>query len=141
MFTFLILPFRIMKSPYQWDFASVGYLFQTVQGLEFAAVFRCIMAMCCLVYSINRLYIRSTGTYLQILPRIIVRDMVPFAVVFSLFLFAFTGAFYFALRGEEFTTTEIIYSNCSSEIIDENCIQNVTTVESFSLDIFPHLTK
>ena len=67
--------------------------------------------------------------------------MVPFAVVFSLFLFTFTGAFYFALRGEEFTTTEIIYSNCSSETGDENCIQNVTTVEEFGLDIFPHLTK
>ena len=57
--------------------------------------------------------------------------MVPFGAVFSLFLFSFTGAFYFALRGEE-----------SSEIDDENfCAQNITTTESSSLDISPHLTK
>ena len=67
--------------------------------------------------------------------------MVPFGAVFSLFLFSFTGAFYFALRGEEFTTTVVTATNCSLGIDDEVCIQNVTTVESSSLDIFPHLTE
>ena len=68
--------------------------------------------------------------------------MVPFGAVFSLFLFSFTGAFYFALRGEEFATTVVTASNCSSEIDDENyCAQNVTTTASSSLDISPHLTK
>ena len=71
------------------------------------------------------------------------RDMIPFGAVFSLFLFAFTGAFYFALRGEEFATTVVSSSNCSSEVDDETftCVQNFTTVESSSLDIYPHLTK
>ena len=71
------------------------------------------------------------------------RDMVPFGAVFSLFLFAFTGAFYFALRGEEFAITVATGSNCSSEVDDETftCFQNFTTVESSSLDIYPHLTK
>ena len=67
------------------------------------------------------------------------RDMVPFVAVFSLFLFAFTGAFYFALRGEEFTTT-VTGSNCTSEL-DDICVQNITTVESSSLDTQPYLTK
>ena len=67
--------------------------------------------------------------------------MVPFGAVFSLFLFSFTGAFYFALRGEEFTTTVVTATNCSLEIDDEVCIQNITTIESSSLDIFPHLTE
>ena len=70
------------------------------------------------------------------------RDMVPFGAVFSLFLFAFTGAFYFALRGEEFATTVATGSNCSSEVDNENftCVQSIT-IESSSLDAYPHLTK
>ena len=66
--------------------------------------------------------------------------MVPFVAVFSLFLFAFTGAFFFALRGEEFTTTVVTGGNCTSEL-DESCIQNIATVESSSLNTHPHLTK
>ena len=67
--------------------------------------------------------------------------MVPFGAVFSLFLFSFTGAFYFSLRGEEFTTSVVTATNCSSEITDcKDCVQNVTTIESTSLDNFPHLT-
>ena len=67
--------------------------------------------------------------------------MVPFIAIFSFFLFSFTGAFYFALRGEEHTTTVVTASNCSSEIDDEMFIQNFTTVELSSLDIYPHLTE
>ena len=67
--------------------------------------------------------------------------MVPFGAVFSLFLFSFTGAFYLSLRGEEFTTSVVTASNCSSEITDcGDCVQNVTTIESTGLDNFPHLT-
>lgn len=69
------------------------------------------------------------------------RDMIPFVAVFSLFLFAFTGAFYFALRGEEFTNTVVTGSNCTSKLDDESCVQNITTVESSSLNTYPHLTK
>jgi len=64
------------------------------------------------------------------------RDMVPFGAVFSLFLFSFTGAFYFALRGEEF-----VDNNCSSDVDDGHCVQNATNAESSSLNIFPHDTK
>jgi len=84
---------------------------------------------------------RSTGLYVQILPKIVVRDIIPFGAVFSMFLFAFTGAFYFSLRGEEFTTTVVTASNCSSSTDVGNCFQNTTTVESSSLNIFPHMTK
>ena len=87
-------------------------------------------------------YIRSTGAYVQILYLIFRQDMVPFGAVFSLFLVSFTGAFYFALRGEEFTTSVVVASNCSSEITDdEDCVQNVTIIQSTGLDNFPHLAK
>jgi len=66
--------------------------------------------------------------------------MIPFGAIFSLFLFSFTGAFYFALRGEESTTTVVTGSNCSSETDNGGCDQNVTTIELSSLDNFPHLT-
>ena len=82
--------------------------------------------------------LRSTGAYVQILYKIFVHDMIPFGAIFSIFLFAFTGAFYFALRGEEFTETTTT-SNCTCSS-DENCVENVTTTESTSLNNFPHLT-
>ena len=86
-------------------------------------------------------FYRSTGVYVQILPKIVLRDIIPFAALFSLFLFAFTGALYLSLRGEEFTTTVVTASNCSSSTDDGNCVQNTTTVESSSLNIFPDLTE
>ena len=67
--------------------------------------------------------------------------MVPFGVVFSLFLFAFTSAFYFSLRGEEFTITVITASNCSSNTDNASCVENVTTKKSSSLDTFPYMAK
>ena len=85
-------------------------------------------------------FLRSTGAYVQILSKIFIHDMIPFSAIFSIFLFSFTGAFYFALRGEEFTTTTS-NGNCSLEMDDENSVQNVTTTELSSLDIFPHLTR
>ena len=86
---------------------------------------------------------RSTGAYVQILSKIFIHDMIPFTAIFSLFLFSFTGAFYFALRGEErdvVTTVMGSAGNCS-DIDDGNCTQNITTVTTKSnLDNFPHLT-
>ena len=84
---------------------------------------------------------RTTGAYVQILYLIFIKDMVPFITIFSFFLFSFTGAFYFALRGEEVTTTVVTASNCTSELDDKICVQNFTTVETSSLDIHPHLTE
>lgn len=43
---------------------------------------------------------RSTGAYIQILFQILIRDMIQFGTIFSVFLFSFSGAFYLALRGE-----------------------------------------
>ena len=86
---------------------------------------------------------RSTGAYVQILSRIFIHDMIPFTAIFSLFLFSFTGAFYFALRGEEREMVTTITGNASncSDIDGENCTQSVTTVRTESnLDNFPHLT-
>ena len=86
---------------------------------------------------------RSTGAYVQILSKIFIHDMIPFTAIFSIFLFSFTGAFYFALRGEERDVVTTIISdagNCS-DIDDGNCTQNVATVITQSnLDNFPHLT-
>ena len=59
-----------------------------------------------------------------------------------LFLFSFTGAFYYALHGEELTNTVVTASKCTSELDNgDACVQNVTTVESSSLDIYSHLTE
>ena len=139
----LIIPFRIAHSPVQWVFASIGYLCLALRGFEFAAVFKCVQNNCwyytfsCYIFS----YHRSTGAYVQILYLILRQDLVPFIAVFSLFLFGFTGALYFALRGEEIITTLVTFSNCSLGIDDENCTQTFTTVESTSLDKSPHLTE
>ena len=86
-------------------------------------------------------FLRSTGAYVQILIKILVQDMIPFSAIFGLFLFSFTGAFYFALRGEEFTQRNVAFSNCTSmDDGAENCVNNYTTTESSSLDIHPFLT-
>ncbi|XP_065884791.1 transient receptor potential cation channel subfamily A member 1-like isoform X2 [Dysidea avara] len=123
VFPLLIIPFRIPNFSVQWVFASLGYLCQTLRGFKYAAVFR------------------STGAYVQILIKILVQDMVPFSAIFGLFLFSFTGAFYFALRGEEFTDRTLTSTNCSSfDDGAENCVTNFTTTESSSLDIHSHLT-
>ena len=83
---------------------------------------------------------RSTGAYVQILSKIFIHDMIPFGGIFSIFLFAFTGAFYLALRGEE-VTRNTTRNNCTLEMDDENCVESVTTTTESSLDIFPHLTR
>lgn len=140
LFPLLIIPFRATNLSVQWVFASLGYLCQALRGFKYAAVFRYINLNCYHVHFVFFTSFRSTGAYVQILSKIFIHDMIPFGAIFSLFLFSFTGAFYFALRGEEFTTTVVTSSNCSSEIDDENCVQNVTTTESSSLNIFPHLT-
>ena len=68
--------------------------------------------------------------------------MIPFSAMLLLFLFSFTGAFYFALHGEELTNTMVTAGNCTSELDNgDTYVQNVTTVESSSLDIYPHLTE
>ena len=141
MFTFLIVPFRITSLPTQWTFASLGYLCQTLRGFEFAAVLRYKSSYNCSLHVMLLIFLlytyRSTGAYVQILSRILIRDMIPFGAIFGLFLFTFTGAFYFALRGEEIRT-QVNTSDCSSE--REN-VENATTVESSSLNLYPHLTK
>ena len=56
--------------------------------------------------------------------------MIPFSALLLLFLFTFTGAFYFALHGEELTNTVVTAGNCTSELDNgDTCVQNVTTVE------------
>ena len=40
VFPILIIPFRVTNLPVQWIFASLGYLCQTLRGLEYTAVFR-----------------------------------------------------------------------------------------------------
>jgi len=40
LFVLMIIPFRIVNSPIQWCFASLGYLCQNLRGFEFAAVLK-----------------------------------------------------------------------------------------------------
>lgn len=139
LFPLLIIPFRIANLSVQWVFASLGYLSQILRGFKFAAVFRYTHEFVLLTVNFLWLYfLRSTGAYVQILSKIFIHDMIPFGGIFSIFLFAFTGAFYLALRGEEVTHTT--NRNCTLEMDEENCDERVTTTES-SLDIFPHLTR
>jgi len=51
-------------------------------------------------YNVISLTSRSVGMYVAIIYHIIKEDIIPFMVVISIVLFAFTGGFYLALRGE-----------------------------------------
>ena len=143
LFPLFIIPFHIIHSPAQWVFASIGYLCLALQGFEFAAVFKCVQKNLGTMHSVVLIfsYHRSTGAYVHILRFMLGQDLMSFLAVFSLFLFGFTGALYFSLRGEEITTMIVTFNNCSLGIDDENCSQIFTTVESSSLDKSPHLTE
>ena len=138
VFPLLIIPFRATNLPVQWVFASLGYLCQSLRGFKFGAVFRYIFLS--YLKHFCDLYFRSTGAYLQILFKIFINDMIPFIAIFSIFLFSFTGALYFALRGEEREEIITVVGNCT-ETDNQNCTHNTTIVTTRSnLDNFPHLT-
>ncbi len=85
---------------------------------------------------------RSTGAYIQILFQILIRDMLQFGTIFSVFLFSFSGAFYLALRGE------VNGQEGTSSCVDCNftTMENVSMAASegpvnTSLNIYPFETS
>ena len=57
----------------------------------------CVTSVCCLVCLLSP---RIVGIYLQILTRILYKDVSRFTIIFILFLLTYTGALLLALRGE-----------------------------------------
>ena len=82
----LILPLRFSQNAQaenaQWFFASIAYLLNVMRGYKFAVV------------------LRTTGAYVEIIASILRYDIVPFSIIFMMFLFGFSGATYLALKFE-----------------------------------------
>ena len=82
----LIIPLRFSQNPQaenaQWFFASIAYLLNVMRGYKFAVV------------------LRTTGAYVEIIGSILRYDIVPFSIIFMMFLFGFSGATYLALKFE-----------------------------------------
>ena len=82
----LIIPLRFSQNPQaenaQWFFAAIAYLLNVMRGYKFAVV------------------LRTTGAYVEIIGSILRYDIVPFSIVFIMFLFGFSGATYLALKFE-----------------------------------------
>jgi ankyrin repeat protein len=106
----LIIPFRIANLNVQWLFSAFAFLFVGMRMFKYLSA------------------IRATGAYVKILFRIIVIDIVQFGIIFLVIWYAFSGAIYLALRGEEL----------SPAAQEELMVQN-TTIPGFpsSLDISP----
>ena len=71
---------------------------------------------------------------MEILFRIILKDMVMFGAIFLVFLFSFSGAFYLALRGEVRSED----ASVGNTTVDNN---TVAAVLRTSLDINPFETS
>ncbi|KAI6656423.1 hypothetical protein LOD99_1219 [Oopsacas minuta] len=86
VFSLLIIPLRFSQNAQaenaQWLFASIAYLLNVMRGYKFAVV------------------LRTTGAYVEIISSILRYDIVPFSIIFAMFLFAFSGATYLALKFE-----------------------------------------
>ena len=103
-----------------------------------------------LVYSTFSLYVilriisyyRSTGAYIQILFQILIRDIIQFGTIFSVFLFSFSGAFYLALRGEvrdqEGTSSCV---DCNLTTVENGSMAASETTVNTSLNIYPFETS
>eukprot|EP00118_Oscarella_pearsei_P004801 m.21026 g.21026 ORF g.21026 m.21026 type:complete len:720 (+) comp28127_c0_seq6:46-2205(+) len=82
-----VLPLRIAGRTEQWTIASLAYFTTVLISFKYAAAYRAI------------------GQYTQIVSRIVRFDMVRFSILFLVFLFAFSGSLFLALRGEEVMMT------------------------------------
>eukprot|EP00117_Sycon_ciliatum_P011592 scpid34405/ scgid2875/ len=78
----LIIPLRWTGVTAQWHLASIAYTFLCLRMLQLISVLRIV------------------GIYLQILTRILYKDVSRFTIIFILFLLTYTGALLLALRGE-----------------------------------------
>ena len=82
----LIIPLRFSQNTQaenaQWAFASIAYLLNVMRCYKFAVV------------------LRTTGAYVEIIASILRYDIVPFSIIFAMFLFAFSGATYLSLKFE-----------------------------------------
>lgn len=77
-----LLPLRFIHRDEQWFVFSAAYLLWTLRIFKYAAVFR------------------QTGAYAQTLWRILIHDIVQFAILFTCILLAFSGCLLLSLRGE-----------------------------------------
>ncbi|XP_065839643.1 transient receptor potential cation channel subfamily V member 1-like [Oscarella lobularis] len=84
---FTVIPLRATGSNAQWTIASLAYFSTVLISFKYASAYR------------------SIGQYTQIVGRIVQYDMVRFSVLFLVFLFAFSGSLFLALRGERVSMT------------------------------------
>ena len=80
---FILIPLRLEGYSIQWVFMAFVYML---------IIFRVLKAISIL---------RLTGIYLQILVTIMVRDILRFSIIYSIFLVAFSGGTYLILVGSE----------------------------------------
>lgn len=162
IFTFLIIPFRAIGSDVQWIFAALSYLFNGLRAFKYAAVFRLVRIVAVNFSALSKTIIqffnlhdsistalshplRSTGAYVQILYQVMLQDMIQFGTIFLVFLVSFSGAFYFALRGEVRSTGAPVLVPFSGNDSFGN-ESNTTTMSSqsatftTSLNIYPFET-
>eukprot|EP00117_Sycon_ciliatum_P038570 scpid20096/ scgid1534/ Transient receptor potential cation channel subfamily V member 4; Osm-9-like TRP channel 4; Transient receptor potential protein 12; Vanilloid receptor-like channel 2; Vanilloid receptor-like protein 2; Vanilloid receptor-related osmotically-activated channel len=81
---FALIPLRVSQSFAQWEFMAVLYMLVTMRILVSISI------------------LRITGIYLQILVKIMVRDMVRFSIIYCIFLLAFSGSTYLLLGGSDY---------------------------------------
>ena len=88
---------------------------------------------------------RSTGAYVQILYQVMLRDIIQFGAIFLVFLVSFSGALYFALRGEvRSSATSVLTSHAENNVSLRNESNTTSSSEngtfSTSLSIYPYET-
>ena len=76
---------------------------------------------------------------MQILYQVMLQDIIQFGAIFLVFLVSFSGAFYFALRGEV-RSVPIVLSGNASFGNESNTSTSGTGNFTTSLDIYPYET-
>lgn len=84
---------------------------------------------------------RSTGAYVQILFRVLLRDMIQFGTIFLVFLFSFSGSFYLALRGEVISSTSAVCRNTTECNMNATNETDVMVSINSSLNLYPFETE
>uniref|UniRef100_A0A0A9ZGA8 Transient receptor potential A n=1 Tax=Sycon coactum TaxID=1009717 RepID=A0A0A9ZGA8_9METZ len=77
-----IVPLRWLDQDAQWHVACFAYIFVCLRILQLISVTRMV------------------GIYLQILTRILYKDISRFVIIFGIFLLTYAGSLFLALRGE-----------------------------------------
>lgn len=91
----------------------------------------------CTPFTTALLLFRMTGAYHQTLVQIIKRDIIPFAIIFSIICVSFCGALYFCLRGVNVNTTGMPKPNLTNSTGHLSPNLDFTS----SADVYPYETK